>query len=311
MDKVADYLVKFPEILVQYSAFSYPLLSILLIAGLIITGLHLLKKKRTDKGMSAAMVLFGSVLVFVSISGFILKLYGEQAEVASRLKFEEEFINQYRAPEGQYRLLIFDFTMPEGLSKEEKIEYQNKMKPLEDSISIGLLESLPASFTQQPRVKRVPTLDSPWEKGIGQDNFDTVQERLNAFEIIWGRVMPGGSKATGYLGLKKQIAGNLDTIIPIPDIKLSDNPSLNLQFGDGRYRLLGLITLGMALDTYQKGQQATGNQRKLLFIQTVEQINEVRSAAVSLQDDPILKRTVYGTDVDAILEIARNEGGLN
>ena len=89
------------------------------------------------------------------------------------------------------------------------------------------------------------------------------------------------------------------------------NPSLNLQFGDGRYRLLGLITLGMALDTYQKGQQATGNQRKLLFIQTVEQINEVRSAAVSLQDDPILKRTVYGTDVDAILEIARNEGGLN
>ena len=57
MDKVADYLVKFPELLVQYSAFSFPLLIILLIAGLIIIGLHLFKKKRTNKGLSAVMVI--------------------------------------------------------------------------------------------------------------------------------------------------------------------------------------------------------------------------------------------------------------
>ena len=311
MDKVADYLIRFPELLVQYSAYSFPLLSILLLTGVIIVGLHLLKKKRTNNGLSKTLVFFGSALVFVSLSGFVLKVYGERAVQEAKIKSEQEFIAQYRAPSGQYRLLIFDFSVPDGLSSEEQTRYLNKMEPLEYSISTGLHEALPEPFKEQPRIIRVPTHKSPWKRGIGQANFELVQDKLNAFEIIWGHILSGGDKANAYLGVKKQIAGSLDTIIPIPDINLREDPSLNLQFGDGRYRLLGLVTLGMALDTYRKGTVATGVQRRLLFITAVEQINAVRSAAVSLKDDPILKRTLYGPDVDAILKFARKEGGLN
>ena len=311
MDKLADYLVKFPELLVKYSAYSFPLLGLLLLTGLIIVGAHFLKKKRSNEGLSATLVLFGSALILLSCSGFVLKIYGERAEQKARQQQEAAFISQYRAPGDQYRLLVFDFSLPDGLTAEEQTRYRNKMKPLEDAISIGLLESLPAPFRKQPRVTRVPANKSPWKGGVGQTNFEMVQNKLNAFEIIWGHMLPGGDKANAYLGVKKQIAGSLDTLIPIPDINLSNDPSLNLQFGDGRYRLLGLITLGMALDTYRQGAGATGEQRRLLFITAVEQINAVRSAAVSLKDDPILKRTLYGPDVDAMLQNARKEGGLD
>jgi len=303
-DKIWDYLIKLPRLLNEYGTYSYPLLGVLLAAGLLICGIHFYRRKKSSEGLNGAFVLFGAALCFLSLAGFFLKWAGSvQAERA-----RQQFIADHRAPAGEHWLLVFDFSLPPSLDQERRDLYLARMKHMVEAMYEVLHEDLPMEF-KPPRVVRIPTAESPWREGIGQDNFDKVIRELNAFEIMWGTVHAEGTQAKAFLGISKQLAQDLDTVIPLRDFSFEEDPRREHQFGDGYYRLLGLVTLGMALDTYRQAQEATGDERKALFIKAVEQMNTARENVINRRDDPILKRNVYSPQVDALIETAMVEAG--
>lgn len=300
-----EYLTKFPQLLNEYATFSYPLLGVLLAAGLLILGAHVFKKYTGKNGLPGAVVVLGSLLCFLSASGFFLKSVGERQAQTKR----DAFITSHRAPLGEHWLLIFDFprsAMPDEQSREQS---QRRMKNLVGSLSEVLLEDLPPGF-RQPRIVHVAIAQSPWEQGVGQNNFDDVIRELNAFEIMWGNVHEQGDRAKLFLGISTRLARNLDAIIPLRDFAFDEDLRREHQFGDGYYRLLGLVTLGISLDTYHRAQQASGEERKKLFLAAMQQFNKTREIVNNRRDDPILKRNLYSANVDAIIQTARAEVGL-
>src|SRR5207249_2601499 len=156
-------------------------------------------------GLPSSYVVFGCILVFLSVSGVFLKGMGWLEE----RKLRRAFIERNRVPEGEHWLLVFDFTLPPTLKPDEQAQ---RMELLVASMSESLIEGLPSGF-RQPRVVRIRTSDSPWRAGVGQQNFDEVIRELNAFEIVWGNVHEQGKLAKAFLGLASRLAQDLDTII--------------------------------------------------------------------------------------------------
>lgn len=304
-DTAWSYLTKLPQLLNEYSGFSYPLLGVLLVAGALLLGMHLYRKRAQQAGLSAAAVMLGALLLFLSSGGFFLKYVGSvQAERA-----RTAFITDHRVPAGEHWLLVFDFALPANLDAAARQQYLGRMENLVAAMSEVLLEDLPQDF-RQPRVVRIPTSSSPWHQGIGQGNFEEVITELNAFEIMWGNVHEQGDQAKAFLGIPRQLAQDLDTIIPLRDFAFGQDVRREHQFGDGYYRLLGLVTLGMALDTHRQAGQAAGDERRRLFLQAVQQLNKARELVNNRRDDPILQRTLYSAKVDELINVSLNEAGL-
>lgn len=305
IDKAWDYLTKLPKLLNEYGTYSYPLLGVLLVGGLLILGLHLYRKRRAQEGLTGVVVLFGAALCFLSVGGFFLKGVGAIQERRQR----QAFIDDHRVPQGEHWLLVFDFSLPGTLTEQARTEHSSRMKNLVGAMSEVLLEDLPQVF-RQPLVVRIATAESPWREGIGQDNFDHVIRELNAFQIMWGNVHEQGDRAKAFLGISAQLARELDTIIPLRDFAFNKDPRREHQFGDGYYRLLGLVTLGLALDTYRQAQEESGEKRKALFLQAVQQLNKAREIVNNRRDDPILNRNLYSPKVDDLIQVALKESGL-
>lgn len=304
-DKAWDYLTKLPQLLNQYSGFSYPLLGVLLVGGLLIMSAQIARWRKNRPALPSAALVLGAVLLFLSTGGFILKYVGD-VEVN---KVHEAFVNDHRVPPGEHWLLVFDFTLPGISDTATQQRYRTRMENLVATMSEVLLEDLPSGF-RQPRVVRISTAESPWREGIGQDNFDEVMHELNAFEIMWGSVLEQGDQAKAFLGISSRLADDLDTTIPLRDFALDVNPRREQQFGDGYYRLLGLVTLGMALDTYHQAEDATGDARRRQFLLAAQQFNQARELVNNRRNDPILLRTLYSTNVDVMIQNALNEAGL-
>ena len=304
-DQIWDYFTKLPQLLDQYSTYSNPLLAVLLAGGILIVGAYLFRKWRGQEGLSVPYAVFGTALVFLSASGLLLKWVGIQ----QLARVQANFIATHRAPAGEQWLLVFDFSLPPTVDAQERKRLLNRMELLVAAMSEVLLEDLPRDF-RPPRVIRVPTSESPWQGGIDQRNFEDILRELNAFEIVWGNVHEQGTSAKAFLGISRQLAGELDTVIPLRDFALDQDPRREHQFGDGYYRLLGLVTLGMALDTYQRAQQAQGQERKRLFLSAAEQLAKARELVANRRDDPILSRTVYAPQVNALMQGALQEAGL-
>ena len=205
---------------------------------------------------------------------------------------------------------MFDFSPPPTESTQERKRLLNRMELLVASMSQMLLEGLPRDF-RAPRVIRVSTSDSPWQEGINQRNFDDVIRELNAFEIVWGNVDEQGNSAKAFLGISHRLADNLDTIIPLRDFALDQDPRREHQFGEGYYRLLGLVALGVALETHQQAQQMQGQERKRLFLSAAEQLTKARELVANRRDDPILSRTLYAPKISALIQSAIQEAGLS
>ncbi len=305
LDQVWDYFTKLPQLLNEYGNYSYPLLALLLVAAGLLLGVHVLRKRRGGVGLSAPLLMFGGALCFLSLGGFVLKGVGGLESERER----EQFIAQHRVPAGEHWLLVFDFSLPPNIDAAQRARYLSRMEALVAAMSEVLLEDLPVSF-RQPRVVRVETAQSPWREGIGQDNFDRVLGELNAFQIMWGNVHEQGGLAKAFLGIPPQLAKELDTVIPLKDFSFEQDPRREHQFGDGYYRLLGLVTLGMALDTYRLAQQAVGEERRALFLQAVQQLNQARELVNNRRDDPILSRNLYSAKVDALIQTALKEAGV-
>lgn len=303
-DKAWDYLTKLPQLLNQYSSFSYPLLTVLLAGGLLIMAVQIVRWRKKQPGLPGTALLFGVALMFLSGSGFFLK-YIEDVQIAQA---RTAFVDSHRVPPGEHWLLVFDFTPPAASDAAAQQRYLTRMENLVAAMSEVLLEDLPSDF-RQPRVVRVPTVQSPWPEGVDQENFDQVMRELNAFEIIWGSVREQGDQVKAFLGLPSRLADDLDTIIPLRDFAL-DNPRRDQQFGDGYYRLLGLVTLGMALDTYHRAGDAAGDARRRQFLLAAQQFNKARELVNNRRHDPLLQRNLYSSKVDVLIRTALNEAGL-
>ncbi len=305
LDRIWDYFTKLPQLLDRYSTYSIPLLALLLTGGILIIGSHLYRKWRGTEGLSLPYVVFGVVLVFLSAGGYVLKEHGLRQLAQARA----EFIRIHRPPPGEQWLMVFDFSIPPSMDAVQRKRLFNRMELLVAGMSELLIEDLPGSF-HPPRVIRVPTSESPWPEGIDQRNFDEIIRELNAFEIIWGNVHEQGVRAKAFLGVPSRLAGELDTVIPLRDFAMDEDPRREHQFGDGYYRLLGLVTLGIALDTYQRAQQAQDPVRKQLFLAAAEQFAKTRELVANRREDPILSRTVYAPKVSTLMQSALQEAGL-
>jgi hypothetical protein len=297
-----DNLKKIPELLNDYSRFSNALLALLSLAGLLILVTHLYRIRSSKEGLPMSLVLTGVFLLFASISGFVLK-YEQRI---SREQEDIAFLSRYRAPDGEYRVQIFDFlpTVDEG--------FGNKMNNLVAAISEPLIEDLPEGFPQ-PKVVRVPLIESPWRRGIDPANFEDALSQLNGFEIVWGGLRDEGKTANAWLGLRlpKQLAGTLDTYAPLRDFNFGEDPGRELRFSDGYYRILGLITLGIGLDSYRQAQAATGEERKKKFLETVQRFTRARQLVSNRRQDDILKKTVFSKKVDELIQIGLQEAGVD
>ncbi len=305
VDGAWSYLSKLPQLLNEYSGFSYPLLAVLSVAGILILILHFYRKHGGREGLTVSAVTLGALLLFFSSSGLFLKYVGSMQLERARLAF----IAAHRVPQGEHWLLVFDFSLPANLDAAMRAQYLKRMENMVAAMSEVLWEDLPADF-KQPRVVRVPTSNSPWQEGVGQDNFDQIIDELNAFEIMWGNVHEEGDQAKAFLGLSRQLAKDIDTLIPLRDFSFTQNPRREHQFGDGYYRLLGLVALGICLDTYHRAQQATGDERRGLYLQALEQFNKARELVNNRRDDPILQRTLYSGKIDALIQLSFTEAGL-
>src|SRR5262249_18098152 len=281
LDKLLDLLGKFPDLLNQYGGLPYPVLAVLLVPGLAIVGWVLFKRK---EGLSAPAIVTGVMLIVLSASSFLLKKAAEAAEERAK----QAYYKKYRAPTGEHRLIVSDFSFPGPANEVQGA----RMKMLVFAISEVLLEDIPDGFPK-PRVVQAPKEGSPWREGIGPNNYDEVIRELNAFELIWGEVHEGGKLAKIFLGLSQKIAEEFDKVVPLKDFPFEDNPRLKHQFGDGYYRLLGLVTLGLVLDTYQRATQASGDQRKALFLKASEQLRQARARLNNNRNDTILKRNLF------------------
>lgn len=302
IDKIWDYLSKLPEMLNQYGRYSYALLFVLLIGGLLIGGFHLFRRSRKKPGLSGPVVAFAFALAFLSSGGFFLRWVGSQEQEKSR----NALIASLRAPAGEHWLLVFDFSLPPDLDDPARNRLLQRMELLVGGMSEVLLEDLPSDFPQ-PRVMRIPVDRNPWAEGIDQGNFEQVIRELNAFEIMWGDIHEQGTRAKAFLGLSPQVARDLDRIIPLRDVLLDQDLNRDQRFGDGYYRLLGLVTLGMGLDTFRRGEAAAANERQQLFVLAAAQLAKAQQLVVNKRDDAMLQRTVYSPKVDTLIGIAIRE----
>ncbi len=177
-----------------------------------------------------------------------------------------------------------------------------------------LLEDIPEGFSE-PKVKLVPTDQSPWHTGVNDKNFDEVIEKLNGDELMWGVIHEDSLRGKAFLALSSQLselAGKgMGRQAPLHDLDLNSDLRRDFQFNrDGYSRLMGMVMLGMALETVERARQAQGLERRNEFLRASKQLTAMRKKVASARDDAILKKTVYSSLIDnLIVECEREAEG--
>jgi hypothetical protein len=311
-DDFWGFLDRMPILLQQYSTHSYVLLALLGIAGAILLGWHILKKKSSGQGLSTLMFAAGGTLLFLSVSGAILKFSIELGEQRQGKAAIARFLEDHRVNENEHWVIVVDFTgAMANISPEIRGNHQTKMKLFVAGIKEVLLEDIPEDFTQ-PFIKLIPTQNSPWNNGVDDNNFDEVIEKLNGDELMWGVIQEESMNGKAFLALSEQLgitAGrDLGRQAPLNDLNFNSDLRRDFQFDRGGYsRLIGMVMLGMALETVQRAQQTQGEQRRKEFLNASKQLTAMRKKVSGSRDDPILKRTVFGKQVDDLIKRCEQE----
>jgi hypothetical protein len=316
LDKTKGILEWLPELLNRYSGYSYVLLVVLFAGAAILFGAHFWARRRAKPGLAANWLVLACALIFLSVGGVVVKWFGaraasdkkEAAEAERRAQFAK-FVADHRAGEGEWKLMISDFALPSGGDEGQRRVLADRMRRQVPIISEILREDLPEEFSQ-PLVVSLPMAGSPWSEGIREDNVQVVLRELRGFELLWGDVYPDGRRAKAFLGVPRDLAGDLDTIIPLKDVRFEDDPEAEY-FREGRHRLLGQVMLGMALDSYRRAAAASGSGKKDLFLQAANQIQRARRTLSSWRDDQILKRNLFSPKVDQLLKSGLDGAGLS
>jgi hypothetical protein len=111
-------------------------------------------------------------------------------------------------------------------------------------------------------------------------------------EIVWGDLDETRGVARTFLGLLPDAATQVDPWIPLRELPVRADPG-RPTIGEGYYRLLGHVALGVALQTLRDARAATGDERKRLLLLASQQILEAQRKLVNAKDDPVLKRNLY------------------
>ena len=168
-----------------------------------------------------------------------------------------------------------------------------------------LLDDIPDDFSQ-PLVKLVPTAQSPWQTGVGDNNFDEVIEKLNGDELMWGVIHQDSLRGKAFLALSAQIgklAGqSMGRQAPLHNLDFNTDLRRDFQFNrDGYSRLIGMVMLGMALETVGRARQKEGMERRSEFLIASEQLTAMRKKVSGSRQDAILKRTVFSSLIDKLI----------
>ncbi len=305
-DEFWGFLDRMPLLLQQYSTHSYVLLALLGIAGAILLAWHLFKLKSSGEGLSKLMFAAGGMLLFLSISGAILKISSELGEQQQGKENIARFLEDNRVDSDEHWVIIVDFTNPVASpDTESEVNTQDKMRLFVAGIKEVLLEDIPEDFSQ-PRIKLLPTKDSPWNKGIDDNNYDEVIDKLNGDELMWGVIHKESLNGKAFLAISAQLGNtaghDLGRQAPLHDLDLNSDLRREFQFDrDGYSRLIGMVMLGMALETVQRAEQIQGEGRRKEFLRASKQLIAMRKKVSGARDDPILKRTVYSSQVDELI----------
>lgn len=300
-----DVLAKVPVVLLQYEAYSKWLLLFLLAGGVLGLCALLAVKFKVKQESPTAQWLSCVFLVFVSTGG----LYLQQMARHDLTLAHETFVKTHRFADGHVGFVVFDFNVPPDADADRRKRLLGHMPLLVHTVSDVLVDDLPDAFSV-PLVLSVPAT-GPWQE-VTQQNFVEIIERLNAVDIMWGAIYSNQARdmAKVSLGLRADPQHGLDTVIPLADVVLEEDPRAGNQFGDGRFQLLGAVTLAIALQTYGNAQRAPADQRKQLYLKAANQIGQARDALNSRKDDPALRRTLYSEKVTALQASALKEAGV-
>jgi len=100
---------RLPPLLQQYSTHSYVLLLLLGVAGTLLLGWHFFKKQTSGKGLPVLIAAAGSMLLFLSIGGAILKFsYGVSEQQDSDASIAQ-FIEDHRVDKNEHWVIVIDF----------------------------------------------------------------------------------------------------------------------------------------------------------------------------------------------------------
>jgi len=305
VDKAWDYFSKIPTLLEQYGAYSKWLLLVLLAGGALGLCALGLSKWQSSQAPPAAQWWVCAGLVFLSVGGLFLKEMGRR----DLLQAQAAFVTAHSF-KGSAGIVVFDFNLPPDADAIRRAKLLGHMPLLVHTVADVLSDDLPEEFAI-PRVVGVPALGSPWPE-VTQQNFTEVMQQLNAMQILWGAIYVSQAQdmAKVSLGMRADPLLGLDPVIPLRDVVLDEDPRAEHQFGDGRFQLLGAVTLALALQTYDGAQHAAGDERKRRFLIAAQQIAKAREALNSRSGDPALRRTLYSPHVSELLTNALKEAGL-
>lgn len=277
-----EYLTKLPELLEAWGSYSWALLAALALVGV---GLLVVFTRRGAKGWSVEVVL-GALVLLMAAGGVVLKGMG----AAAQRRAQVEWIARHQAHPGERRVVVsnlFRLRAADGTGDEAAAhEFV--------SLLAGIVgEDLPASIPP-PLVVEVDFLEkpSPWRTGIDQANFGDVLQRLGVLEIVWGDLDETRGVARTFLGILPDAATQVDPWIPLRELPVHADPGLPA-LGEGYYRLLGQVALGVALQTLRDARAAAGDERKRLLLLASQQILEAQRKLVNGKDDPVLQRNLY------------------
>lgn len=289
----------------DYSSFSYLFLGIPLIVGAaILVGMHVMRRIQGDEGLARGAVVAASGVLILAFGLFAASVF----TLFSSERTRTDFIAHHQPPPGEHWLQVFDFTLPADWSEERRQRYQELTGDLVAAMSEVLSEDLPSEFGPS-RVLHIRDDENPWRDPVDEKNFAAVMDELHASQIMWGKIGQRDNVLTAFLGISPRIANGLDTVVPLYGFSLSDNPRLDQQFGDAYYHLLGLVSLGIALDNYQRAQQSAGEERRRLFLLAAQQFIGARELANNRRNDTVLQKTLYSSQVDDMLDDALNQSG--
>ncbi len=306
VDKAWDFFSKIPALLLQYEAYPKWLLLILLVGGVLGLGVLLILKLKTTQSPPAAQWLLCAGLAFFSSGALWLQKVAHD----EKLKANAEFVKAHRFAANKAGIVVFEFNLPPEADANRRAKLLGHMPLLVHTVSDVLSDDLPEEFSM-PLVLSVPALGSPWSE-VTQGNFADVIQQLNALQIMWGAIynIQTQDMAKVSLGIRTDPLHQLDAVIPLRDVLLEENPRAEHQFGDGRFQLLGAVTLAIALQTYHDARLASGDRRKTLFLTAARQIAKARETLNSRSADPALRRTLYSSRVSELLADALKEAGV-
>jgi hypothetical protein len=147
------------------------------------------------------MFAAGGMLLFLSVSGAILKFSYEVGDQRASEAVMARFLEYHCVDNSEHWVIVVDFTGSiANTSTENRDNNLTKMRMFVAGIKKVLLEDIPEDFAW-PWIKLVPIEDSPWQQDIDDNNFDEVIDKPQVDELMWGVINDTSMSAKVFIAL--------------------------------------------------------------------------------------------------------------